>query len=195
MKKILYFYFYKNSKLFLSSKKYKITKIYLFSKTIDFSKISCDYDIIIFGGGKPGLPFATDIIHYVPELYDYIDKCKNTLTLGICYGMELLYHYYYNLPLNVLKTRNVNTYDLYIDQRYKESQLGEYLHNVSFNHQYYCGDISDGVISYITYNDDGDNVLIPSFIKFDKKHYGIQFHIKNAKQLGYFIDTIIECAN
>ena len=191
MKKILYLYFYKNSKLILSEKKYNIDKVFLFSKNINIRKLHCDYDLIILAGGKSGLPLATYAHKYIPNLYKFFDRCVNTPILGVCYGMEILYHYYYNCKLQKLKKRNVKTTDIVLDQRYKESLLlGSKLKNVSFNHKYYCSDIKKGVISYILYDDYDNIVNIPSFVKFNKKHYGIQFHIKKSTDYDKLINII-----
>ena len=193
MKKILYLYFYKNSKLILSNKKYHINKIYLFSKNVNMTNVDCDYDIIILGGGRKGLPLATDAYKFIPNLYKFFDRCVNTPILGVCYGMEILYHYYYNCKLKKLKKRNVKTVDIGFDQRYKESaELGSQLKNVSFNHRYYCSDIKKGVISYILYDDCGKIKNIPSFVKFNKKHYGIQFHIKKSKDYDKLLEVVTQ---
>jgi len=192
MIKILYLYFYKNSKLILSNKKYQIHKIYFFSKNVNIANVDCDYDIIILGGGKKGLPLATDAYKYNPNLYNFFSRCENTPILGVCYGMEILYHYYYNSKLKKLKKRNVNMTDVNIDKRFKESQLGKKIKNVQFNHKYYCHDIDKGIISSLQYYDKDEIINIPSFVKFNKKHYGIQFHIKNSQEYDKLLAVITQ---
>lgn len=117
--------------------------------------------------------------------------------------MEVLYNYYYGCRAKLLKTRNVNTFDVYLDQRYKEAKvIGETLCNVKFNHKFYCAGINSDIISYILYNNtDNDKkkymstntiVKIPSFVKFTKNHYGIQFHLKNTEKNDCIIRSIID---
>lgn len=65
MIKILYLYFYKGSSIKLSLTKYSLDKIYVFSKNVDLNKINKKYDLIIFGGGKTGIPTASDVVKYV----------------------------------------------------------------------------------------------------------------------------------
>jgi imidazoleglycerol phosphate synthase glutamine amidotransferase subunit HisH len=203
MKKILYLYFFKGSAIHLSRHKYIIDKIYVFSKNLDFNRIKKSYDMIILGGGKPGLPVASDVVKYVPQLYKFLDNCSDIPILGICYGMEVLYTFYYGRRAKLLKTRNVNTFDVCLDQRYREAKvIGDQFCNVKFNHKYYCDGINSGIISYILYNDtvrDKKNymgtdtiVKIPSFVKFTKNHYGIQFHLKNTEKNDCIIRSIID---
>ena len=203
MKKILYLYFFFFFSIHLSRHKYIIDKIYVFSKNLDLNRIKKSYDMIILGGGKPGLPVASDVVKYVPQLYKFLDNCSDIPILGICYGMEVLYTFYYGRRAKLLKTRNVNTFDVCLDQRYREAKvIGDQFCNVKFNHKYYCDGINSGIISYILYNDtvrDKKNymgtdtiVKIPSFVKFTKNHYGIQFHLKNTEKNDCIIRSIID---
>lgn len=193
-KKILFLYFYDGSKLTLSKSKYHIHSINVMQKNINFDNINGNlYDLIILGGGKSGLPKASQVHRYVPSLYPFLERHKNSYILGICYGMQLLYHLYYRKQVKLLNNRNVSTQNVVLDQRYKISQnLGNCLCDVKFNHTYYCPCIDNGIISYILYDDGKKNpVNIPSFVKFNDNCYGIQFHIKNYNRLDKLVDTII----
>ena len=196
-KKILFLYFYDGSKITLSKSKYHIHSINVTQKNINFDNINGNlYDLIILGGVDvvhSGLPTASQIHNFIPRLYSFLETHKNSYILGICYGMQLLYHLYYRKQVKLLNNRNVSTQNVVLDQRYKISQnLGNCLCDVKFNHTYYCPCIDNGIISYILYDDGKKNpVNIPSFVKFNDNCYGIQFHIKNYNRLDKLVDTII----
>ena len=79
--RVLYLHFYSPCDLDISSSKYDITNVNVWSKQFN-SIISCKiaYDIIVLGGGKKGLPVATEIYKYIP-LYTFLNNCKNTPAL------------------------------------------------------------------------------------------------------------------
>lgn len=83
MKRVLYLYFFKGSTIHLSRRKYIIDKIYVFSKNLDLDRIKESYDIIILGGGKPGIPVASDVVKYVPLFYKFLDNFSDTPVLGM----------------------------------------------------------------------------------------------------------------
>ena len=194
-KNILFIHFFNGSKITLSKTKYNIDSINILQKNTTLDNVDGDhYDLIILGGGKPGLPKASQVHRYSPSLYRFLERYKNNTILGICYGMEILYHFYYKKQVKLLNNRNVSRQNVVLDQRYSISKkLGKCLCDVKFNHKYYCPHICDGVISHIMYDDGKKNpVYIPSFVKFSDNCYAIQFHIKNYSRLEHLVNTIFK---
>ena len=120
LKNILFIHFFNGSKITLSKTKYNIDSINILQKNTTLDNVDGDhYDLIILGGGKPGLPKASQAYRYSPSLYRFQRDTKTIL--GICYGMELLYHFYYKKQVKLLNNRNVSRQNV-IDQRYTISQ-------------------------------------------------------------------------
>ena len=200
MKKILYLSFFEKEDIILS-KKYKIDTIYIFSNDFKLNILDKDYNLLILGGGIKGIPLASNISNYQPDIVTLIQNIKIPV-LGICYGMELLYNFFYNkIPKELKERHKINNVNIVLDNRYKITNNITNM-NVRFNHKYYCPDVNKGVISRFQIKDNNNitnktnktnknNITIPIFIKFKKNIYGTQFHFKNKKDLLKIIENII----
>ena len=113
----------------------RIRELGVFSEIItikDLKKIK-DYNVIkgIILSGGPSTVTKKKFPNIPKEIFQ-----KKIPILGICYGMEVLYSFYYGRRVKLLKTRNVNTFDVCLDQRYREAKvIGEQFRNVKFNHK------------------------------------------------------------
>lgn len=183
---ILYLAFYKNDMINLPLE-YNIKTEYI-NNNDKINKIKFNnYDLVILGSGMEGkLPTASKLHKSIPDLYNKLLKDSNIKILGICYGMQLLSHYYYNHDVVKLNNRNKLIMNINLDQRYS---IVKNIPNmkVQFNHKYYCPYITSGIISSIKFN----NIVIPSMIKYTNNHYGVQFHFLNKYDLGKIIKNII----
>ena len=194
MIKILYISFYDQDKPVFGNK-YFVNYVNIFSKyqnsflwfrnDILFSTKSNNYDLVIIGGGIQGIPIASELRNYVPELYDLIISIEGTKVLGICYGFEFLYNLYYNRPLLPLSIRNKRSTVI----RLKDKNSSAHDFSIRFNHKYYCPYIKDGIIA--KYFIPKESITIPILVKFTPNHYGCQFHFKTQNDLINFIDLII----
>ena len=190
MKKILYLSFYDTDMPDLGNK-YQVDylNILAFYRTTFLPYKDIDqYDLIILGGGIPGIPKASDLYLYIPELYNLIKSIPDKKVLGICYGMQLLYHLYYKKPVQLLPIRHRKIDTIYLNQKYT---LGKKIKSiqVKFNHKYYCPDVSKGIISKYYFSK--YNITIPILVKFSNYHYGCQFHFNDQQDILYFIDLFI----
>ena len=191
MKKILYLSFYDSDMPDLGNKYqveylnilafYRVT--FLPYKDID------QYDLIILGGGILGIPKASNLYLHIPEFYNLIKSIPNKKVLGICYGMQFLYHLYYNKPVKLLPNRHRKIDTINLDQKYILGKKIPFI-QVKFNHKYYCPNISQGIIS--KYNFSKYNITVPTLIKFSQNHYGCQFHFLNKEDLIIFIDVFVD---
>ena len=120
MKRILYLSFYDSDKPYLGNK-YQVDylNILAFNRIIflPYKDIS-QYDLIILGGGISGIPRASDLYLYIPELYNLIKSVPNIKVLGICYGMQFLYHLYYNKPVSLLPYKHQRLAIIHLSQQY-----------------------------------------------------------------------------
>jgi anthranilate/para-aminobenzoate synthase component II len=169
--KILYITF-KDSSPHIEKIIKNVTRINIFKHKIP----NDDFNLIIMEGGTPGIPKAADIFKY----YN-IPLSENIPVIGICYGMQILYKYWYNKNPVLLPERNKSNQKLIIDNRFSISNLFSSNKNYKFNHKFYCPAV-DGVVAK-TNND------IPAVIKFSDKHYGLQFHpdLKTIKNIIEFL--------
>ena len=144
--------------------------------------------MIILGGGIPGIPKASDLYLYIPELYNLIKSIPYKKVLGICYGMQFLYYLYYNKAVQLLPIRHSRINTIQLNKKYT---MGQKIPNIQvrFNHKYFCPDISQGIIS--KYYLSKYNINLPVMVKFNKNHYGCQFHFITKKDLISFINVII----
>lgn len=189
MKKILYLSFYDSDIPYLGNEyQVEYLNILAFYRTTFLSYKDIDqYDLIILGGGIPGIPKASDLSLHIPELYNLIKSIPYKKVLGICYGMQFLYHLYYNKAVQLLPIRHSRIDTIQLNQKYT---MGQKIPNIQvrFNHKYFCPDISQGIISKYYFT---NNITIPALVKFSKKHYGCQFHFITKKDLISFINVII----
>lgn len=191
MKKILYLSFYDSDMPNLGNE-YQVDylNILAFYKTTFLPYKDIDqYDLIILGGGIPGIPRASDLSLHIPELYNLIKSIPDKKVLGICYGMQFLYHLYYNKPVQQLPIRHRKIDTIKLNQKYTLGQKIPFI-QVKFNHKYYCQDITQGIIS--KYYLSKYNINLPVMVKFNKNHYGCQFHFTKKENLINFIDIFID---
>tara|TARA_Y100000389_G_scaffold69522_1_gene66159 strand:+ start:3498 stop:4076 length:579 start_codon:yes stop_codon:yes gene_type:complete len=187
--KILYLSFFEKDNI-IFPKKYKVTTIYIFSNDFKLNILEKDYDLLILGGGIKGIPRASNLVNYQPDIFNLLKNIKIPV-LGICYGMELLYNFFYNkIPKELEERHKIENVNIKLDNRYKITSTLSNI-NVRFNHKFYCPDIKKGVISRYEIQENNKKINIPIFIKFKKNIYGTQFHFKNKKDLSRIIENII----
>ena len=187
--KILYLSFFEKDNI-IFPKKYKVTTIYIFSNDFKLNILEKDYDLLILGGGIKGIPRASNLVNYQPDIFNLLKNIRIPV-LGICYGMELLYNFFYNkIPETLEERHKIENVNIKLDNRYKITSTLSNI-NVRFNHKFYCPDIKKGVISRYEIQENNKKINIPIFIKFKKNIYGTQFHFKNKKDLSRIIENII----
>ena len=180
-KKVLFIHFLQDSKLILTDD-FDITRNFAFSKT--FNPISSElekYDLIVFGPGKAGHnPKASDILKYIPNLKKVL-KNRKIKIFGLCYGMQILCHYHGN-KLNQLEKRHKST------KRLKINGLKNI--RVRFNHKFTCKiHAKKKILESFELN---KKQKIPILIKYNKNHYGSQFHFTNKYDRSLAFESVIK---
>ena len=188
MYKLLYLSFYDADRPSFA-KKYHVEYFNIFDSSPENDspiKSGREYDIIIIGGGVAGIPKASDLSLYVPEIHDFIKS--QPVVLGICYGMQLLYHLYYNKHVQALPFRHQKIDDITLSPEYP---LGKEISSlrVRFNHRYFCPDVSEGIVSQY-YLPECD-IVFPNVVQFATNHYGCQFHFTNTDDQNHFLDVLL----
>lgn len=179
---VLFIHFYKSSDIKLNDN-FIIKKKFAFDKDFTLSNLNIDkYDIVILGPGKSKLnPKASDMFKYVPNLRKIL-QLKNKKILGLCYGMQLLCRNY-NLKVQPLKLRHKETT--------KKKIKGMPVVRVRFNHKFKCSNTKKN-LNDMKIKDEKEVKKIPTFIKFSKNHFGVQFHFTNKNDRSNMISKIIE---
>ena len=184
---ILFVAFNTNPFLIKLPNEFNITRIDAF-KT-DFNNFEYDnYDLIILGGGKSGvnLFIASNIFNYIPNLKK-IFKLKKKI-FGICYGMQIMYKYYYDENVHELEKKHKTICYVNLNPKFELSKKYPKL-KVRFNHKYYCPRIDEKNI--ITKKILDNHISIPCFVKFPKGNYGIQFHFIDKNIRGDILKYIM----
>ena len=180
MYNVLFIHFFKTSQIKLTNN-FNITRCFVFSNDIEKIDIN-EYDIILLGPGKSKLnPKACDLLKYVPKL-EPILRSKHKKIVGLCYGMQILCNMY-NYKQIKLKTRHKTTI--------KKKIKGMNTLKLRFNHKYFCRNVKN-TLNTIVIKDNNNAVKIPTFVKFSKNHYGVQFHFTNKKDRSLFLLKILE---
>tara|TARA_Y100000816_G_C26048704_1_gene549692 strand:- start:234 stop:797 length:564 start_codon:yes stop_codon:yes gene_type:complete len=177
---VLFIHFFKESKLLLTNE-FNITRQFAFSKSFNPTSSELEkYDIIVFGAGKAGRnPKASEVLKYIPSLTKVL-KNKKIKIFGLCYGMQILCHYHGN-KLNQLEKRHKST------KRLKINGLKNM--RVRFNHKFTCKMSSKKkVLASFQFN---KKESIPILIKYNKNHYGSQFHFTNRIDRSFALKSVI----
>lgn len=178
MPKVLFIKFYTESKLLLNNY-FKVTSRFAFSNEFDIDAEEIKkYDIVVLGGGKSGRnPRADSIFKYVKNLKK-LKNLKHVKILGICYGSQVLCKLYGKRQKTLLSRHK------------KRIETSMNTRKIRFNHRYYCAD-KKPLETYTIRKPRQKPVKIPTFLKYSKNHYGIQYHYINKKDRSALIKNII----
>ena len=119
-------------------------------------------------------------------MYDFVKS--QPVVLGICYGMQFLYHLYYKKHVQALPFRHEKIDDITLSPKYS---LGNRISSirVRFNHRFFCPNVSEGIVSQYFLPE--CNIVFPNVVQFSKNHYGCQFHFTNTDDQIHFVDVLL----